>query len=63
MFPLKSSYSVRISDSENLDLFPVGVFDGGIILVNEVVLNQLDGEGGLADASSPHDNKLVLCHH
>ena len=47
----------------NFDLFPVGVFDGRIILVNEVVLNQLDGEGGLADASSPHNNKLVLCHH
>ena len=47
----------------NFDLFPVRVFDGGIILVDEVVLNQLDGEGGLADASSPHNNKLVLCHH
>ena len=28
-----------------MDLFPVGVFDGGIILVNEVVLNQLDAWG------------------
>ena len=49
--------------SVSLHLFPVGVFDGGIILVDEVVLNQLDGEGGLADASSPHNNKLILCHH
>ncbi len=32
-------------------LLAVGVLDGGVVLVHKVVLDQLDGEGGLAHAS------------
>ena len=44
------------------DLLPVAVLDGGVVLVHEVVLDQLDGEGGLAHASRAHHHKLVLSH-
>jgi hypothetical protein len=33
------------------DLLPVAVLYGGVVLVHEMVLDQLDGEGGLAHAS------------
>ena len=42
------------------DLLPVAVLDGGVVLVHEVVLDQLDGQRGLAHApgckSSVHNS-------
>ena len=42
--------------SVNDDLLPVAVLDGGVILVYEVVLDELDGEGGLADSASCNES-------
>jgi len=41
-------------------LFPVRVLDGGVVLVDEVALDELDRQGGLADASSADDDKLIF---
>jgi hypothetical protein len=35
-------------------------FDGGVVLVDEVALDELDGQAGLADAAAADDNELVL---
>jgi len=45
------------------DLFSVRVFDGRVVFVDEMVLNQLDREGRFTDSSSTDDNELVFsCH-
>ena len=50
--------------SVNDDLLPVAVLDGGVILVYEVVLDELDGEGGLADSASCNESGCyVLSQH
>ena len=43
-------------------LLPVRVLDGRVVLVDEVVLDELDGERRLADATTPDDDQLVLGH-
>jgi len=35
-------------------------FDGGIVFVYKVGLDELDGEAGFADATAADDNELVL---
>jgi len=44
------------------DLLPVAVLDGGVVLVDEVVLDELDGQGGLADTTATNNDNLVLGH-
>jgi len=45
------------------DLLSVGVLDGGIVLVNEMVLDELNGEGRLPDSSSSDNHEFVFsCH-
>lgn len=36
--------------------------DGGVVLVHEVVLDELDGQRALADAAGSHHHQLVLGH-
>jgi len=43
-------------------LLAVRVLNGGIVLINEVILDELDGKSGLADTSSSNNKQLVLCH-
>ena len=43
-------------------LLAVRVLDRRVVLVNEVVLDQLDGERRLADAAAADDDQLVLSH-
>ena len=38
----------------------VRTFNGRIIFINEMTLNQLDGEAGFSYASAADDNQLVL---
>jgi len=44
------------------DLLSVAILDGRVILVNEVVLDELDCEGGLADTTTTDDDDLVFSH-
>jgi hypothetical protein len=44
----------------NLALLAVGVFDCRVILVDEVALDQLDGQAGLADTTTADNDELVL---
>jgi len=44
------------------DLLPVAVLDGGVVLVHEVVLYQLDRQRRLADAAGSDHDELVLGH-
>ena len=46
----------------DLDLLPVGVLDGGVVLLHEDALDKLDGEGGLAHAPAPEHHDLVFPH-
>ena len=46
---VKNIQEARLSIDDHL--LSVAVLDGGIVLVNEVVLYQLDCQGGLADTS------------
>mmetsp|Transcript_49387 Transcript_49387/g.127316 ORF Transcript_49387/g.127316 Transcript_49387/m.127316 type:complete len:221 (-) Transcript_49387:381-1043(-) len=46
----------------NCDLLPVRVLNGRIILLDEVVLDELDGKGGLTDTTSTDNDKLVFSH-
>jgi len=41
-------------------LLAVRVFDGGIVLVYEVALDELDGQGAFADTTTADDDELVL---
>jgi len=43
-------------------LLPVAVLDGRVVLVNEVVLDELYGQGGLAHATGSDYHELVLRH-
>ena len=42
------------------DLLPVAVLDGGVVLVHKMVLDQLDGQGGLANTARCKMDSLVL---
>jgi len=44
------------------DLLPVAVLDCGIVLIDEVVLDELDCEGGLADTTATNNDNLVFGH-
>lgn len=46
---VKNIQEARLSIDDHL--LSVAVLDSGIVLVNEVVLDQLDCQGGLADTS------------
>ena len=48
--------------SINDDLLPVAVLYCGVILVHEMILYQLYGEGTLTHAPGPHHHQLVLRH-
>jgi len=37
----------------------VGILNGGIVFIDEVVLDELDGQGALADTTTADDDKLV----
>eukprot|EP00964_Phaeocystis_antarctica_P020272 scaffold11191_cov63-Phaeocystis_antarctica.AAC.4 len=43
-------------------LLPVGVLDSGVVLIDEVVLDELDRQGRLTDAAATYDDQLVLGH-
>ena len=59
-------YSYRIQyinhacGSINLDLFPVAVFDSGVILQNEMLKDELDGEGRFSSCTTSEDHHFVL---
>lgn len=36
--------------------------DGGVVLIHEVVLNELDGQGALPHTTSAHYHKLIFRH-
>jgi len=44
------------------DLLPVAIFDGRIVLVDEMVLDELDGKSGLADTTTTNNDNLVFGH-
>jgi len=44
------------------NLLPVAILDGRIVLINEVVLDQLDSKGGLADTTTTNNDNLVFSH-
>lgn len=46
----------------DLDLLPVAVLDGRVVLLDEYALDELDGEGGLADATATQHDHLVFAH-
>ena len=51
-----------ILSNSRTDLLPIGVFDGGIIFLNENPLNELDCESRLPDATRPEHHKFVFTH-
>ena len=46
----------------HLHLLPVAVLDGGVVLLHEDSLHELDGQGGLAHASRAQHYDLVFSH-
>ena len=46
----------------HLDLLPVGVLDGGVVLLHEDPLHELHRQGGLAHPARPQHHDLVLPH-
>ena len=46
----------------DLDLLPVGVLDGGVVLLHEYPLDKLDCQGRLAHPSTTQHHYLVFPH-
>jgi hypothetical protein len=60
--PPATTYIQKAGLVVDADLLAVGILNGGIVLVDEVVLDELDGEGTLAHSAAADNDYFVLGH-
>ena len=60
--PTSASRDAITSFLPHLNLLPIEVLDGGVVLLHEVAGHELDGEGGLAHPAGPQHHHLELAH-
>lgn len=59
---LKSAFALTVQDGPlpvDLRVFEVRVLDGGIVVRHKDLLEKLDGQGALPNATIPHHHQLV----